>query len=306
MTTEMIEQVFDISGMACLQVQNISGSVIVQPGEAGVIRVSAAKHTHTGDSKRTWVEVSQAADGSVSAITRFDRDGMLGWLFGANPCDVDYVVKVPSDCNVKINGVSSGAMISDLNGSCDVHTVSGEITLIGLNGPIGLDTVSGPVAGQQLAGILKVKSVSGDVCLRDSELSQVEINTVSGEILLETPLGDGPYQLHSVSGNARLIVPVGTGCIVDLHSFSGEFGSDLPINTVERRLGNCHAQIQGGGPQIHMNSVSGCLWLETSNKANLSVDSASATIASSHCELLDRVEKGELTVDDALSALREG
>jgi hypothetical protein len=300
MTTEMIEQTFNITGPARLQVGNVCGSVVVQPGETGVIRVTAAKHTHTGDASRTLVEISQAADGSVSANTRYNGDSALGWLFGSHPCEVDYVVKVPADCAVKVCGVSSGASVTDIHGECDVRSVSGEVTLLGVAGPIHLDTVSGSIAGQNLSGSLRVKTVSGAISLRDGNFPQADINTVSGEILLETALGDGPYNLHSVSGSARLIVPPTTGCVVDLHTLSGQFGSDLPINMVDRRPGNVHADVQGGGPHIQMGSVSGCLWLETTDKAAIP---APAAIPSPR-ELLDRLEKGEISVDETLSALR--
>jgi hypothetical protein len=300
MTTEMVEQFFQITGPARLQVGNVCGSVIVQPGEAGVIRVTAAKHTHTGDAARTQVEISQAADGSVSANTRYAGDGALGWLFGSHPCEVDYVVKVPAECAVKVSSVSGGTSITDIQGECDVRSVSGEVTLLGVKGPMRLDTVSGSVAGQNLSGVLRAKTVSGALNLRTSDFPQAEINTVSGDVLLETSLHEGPYGIHSVSGSARLIVPPTAGCVVDLHSLSGQFGSDLPVNMVDRRPGNTHADVQGGGPQVHMKSVSGCLWLETTDKSAIPVPPAPP----SRHELLDRLERGEISVDETLTALR--
>lgn len=300
MTTEMIEQIFEVTSPACLQVGNVCGSVIVQPGETGVIRVTAAKHTHTGDASRTVVEISQAADGSVSANTRYTGEGALGWLFGSHPCEVDYVVKVPAECAVKVSGVSSGTSITDIQGECEVRSVSGEVTLLGISGPLRLDTVSGSIAGQNLSGALKAKTVSGALSLHTSDFPQAEINTVSGEVLLETGLHEGPYTFHSVSGSARLIVPPTAGCVVDLHSLSGQFGSDLPVNMMDRRPGNTHADVQGGGPQVRMKSVSGCLWLETADKSAIPVPPTAA----SRQEILDRLERGEISVDETLSALR--
>jgi hypothetical protein len=297
MTTEMVEQTFAITGPARLQVGNISGSVMIQPGETGVIRVTAAKHTHTGDADRTLVEISQAADGSITANTRYSGEGALGWLFGSHPCEVDYVVKVPVECAVKVNGVSSGTSISDVRGECDVRSVSGEVTLLGVTGPLRLETVSGSIAGQNLSGALKAKTVSGDLNLRTSDFPQAEINTVSGDVLLETALADGPYHLHTVSGAVRLIVPPTSGCAVDLHSLSGQFGSDLPVNMVDRRPGKYHADVQGGGPTVCMVSVSGSLWLETADKAAIPTPP-------SRRDLLDRLEKGEISVEETLASLQ--
>ena len=307
MTAEVIEQTFTISGPGQLHVSNISGSVIVQPGETGVIRVTAAKHTHAKANDKTVVEISQAADGSVSARTRFDdENSVLGWLFHSQPCDVDYQIQVPSQCSVQVDTVSSSVAISEIEGSCKVHTVSGELALSNITGNLKLTSVSGKIEGQELQGELKVENVSGSLRLRDSSIPTAKVNTVSGDILLESPLGEGPYKFHSVSGCARLILPADTACSVQLQSLSGRFSSELPLSISDVRPGNSRADVQGGGAAVQMSSVSGCLWLESADKVRDEIEMEVKKQVKSPAKtnsMLDRIENGEISVDEAISEL---
>ena len=68
MAEETIERKFNVTGMAVLRVGNISGLVDVQPGEEGVIAVTAVKHTGSGDADRTQVEITQAEDGECGVV----------------------------------------------------------------------------------------------------------------------------------------------------------------------------------------------------------------------------------------------
>ncbi|MEW6093409.1 MAG: hypothetical protein AB1531_05520, partial [Chloroflexota bacterium] len=63
MSSEKIEQTFQISGAARLEVSNIRGSTEIRAGEDGVIHVEAVKHADSGDNERTEIQISQEPDG---------------------------------------------------------------------------------------------------------------------------------------------------------------------------------------------------------------------------------------------------
>ena len=104
--SEIMEKTFTVTSPARFDLSNIRGSVEIHPGEEGIIRIHITKDANSGDAKRTEIELSQAADGTVKVATRFP-EGAWSWLFGSFPCRVDYVVQAPSKCSIKINGVSS-------------------------------------------------------------------------------------------------------------------------------------------------------------------------------------------------------
>ena len=104
--SETIEKTFTVSSPARLNLSNIRGSVEIRPGDEGVIQVTAVKQTGSGDARRTEIELSQDADGTVKVATHFPDAGW-GWLIGSFPCRVDYVVRAPRRCSLNIKGVSN-------------------------------------------------------------------------------------------------------------------------------------------------------------------------------------------------------
>jgi hypothetical protein len=302
MSDNTLEQVFQVTGPARIEVGNISGSVEIRPGADGTITVNATKLPHTGDESRTEIEVKQESDGTVKAVTRFPEGGW-NWMFGSRPCDVDYVITAPRQCSLKVNGVSNMVKADDFEGDFTFNSVSGDLTLNGLTGPVKLKTVSGDVTGAQLAGPLHLTTVSGDVHLDESTLPLVEANTVSGDMCIHTPLAEGPYTFKSVSGDVTLTVAPETHCTAELHSVSGDLASAFPITAGSRNHGNQTIDIQGGGVKVFLHSVSGDLALECDGEVPAALEPAKVISSEDRKAVLERVERGELSVEEALGKL---
>jgi hypothetical protein len=278
--SETIEKSFAVSSPAQLKVKNIRGSVEIRTGDDGTISVTATKHTGSGDASRTEIEISQEADGTVKVATHFPEAGW-SWLIGSFPCRVDYVIKAPRRCSLKVNGVSnetfaggfegefsfesvSGEMtLRDLTGPVRAKTVSGEMELANLTGELRLNTVSGDISGQHLSGALHLDTVSGRVKLEESSLPSAEATTVSGRMLYQTVLGEGPYRFNSVSGDVQLQVPAETRCSAELHAISGKLATKLPATSTVRQNGSQTVDVQGGGVKVYLSSVSGNLAIES-------------------------------------------
>ena len=276
--SETIEKTFVASSPARLNVSNIRGSVEIHPGEESSIRVTAVKQTGFGDVKRTEVELSQEADGTVKAVTRFPDSGW-GWIIGSFPCEVDYIIQAPRRCSLKINGVSSQALADGFEGEFSFNSVSGEMTLNNLTGPVKahsvsgkmelsdltgelhLNTVSGKITGRHLAGPLHLDTVSGRVEMENSNLPSADATTVSGGMELQTTLGEGPYRFNSVSGDVQLMLPPDTHCSAELRAISGSISTKLPATSVSRQNGAQTIEVQGGGVKVSAHSVSGNLSL---------------------------------------------
>ena len=256
MLQETIEQKFDVTTPACLTVTNIRGSVHVQPSDDGVVTITAVKHLETGDSDRTEIKIRQKEDGSVTVKTIFEESGWR--LFAScHPCKVDYTVRVPRHCTLKVRGVSSSALVQGLEGEFDVKTVSGRVILKDLSGKIKATSVSGKILGERLVGPTDFESVSGKVSLTESHLPVVTGSSVSGDLVLETPLSEGPYKLSSMSGDLKLVLPPDTGCTIGFSSVSGRLKTSLPTTRSQWQRHKWQAELQGGGPQVHFSSISG-------------------------------------------------
>lgn len=300
MSQETIDRTFTVTSPARLAVHNVRGLVKIRPGAPGQIAVTAVKHTQTGNADRTRLELEQAADGQVTIAARFDSSATF-FFWNPQPCRVDFTIQVPPEaCRLQASGVSNSLEVSGLQGEFTLSSVSGKVTLQDLAGALKLNTVSGDVRADRLTltAPLEVETVSGAVRVRASSVAALQGNTVSGDVMLETALGAGPYDVSSVSGDVGFLVPPATACDMELKTLSGDLATDLAVTARSRSRGRQIVEINGGGVEVSLNSVSGSLTM----MCRLDEESAPAGAASRQ-EILERIERGELSVEDALHQL---
>ncbi len=305
MTQETIERTFTVPSPARLTVSNVRSAVHITPGEPGQITVTAVKHTQTGNADRTRLEFEQADDGRVTIAARFDSSALF-FFWNHQPCRVDFIIQVPpTACSLTANGVSNSLDLGGLQGEFDLQTVSGEVTLSDLAGRLKLNSVGGDVRGERIAltAPFDVETVSGAVRLRESTIPAARGNTVSGDVMLETALGAGPYNFSSVSGDIGLLVPSTTACEMELSTLSGDLATDLPVTSRSRSIGHQHLEINRGGVGVHVRSVSGSLTIMGALEESASQPESNSSAQGSRHEILERVERGELSVEDALREL---
>jgi DUF4097 and DUF4098 domain-containing protein YvlB len=144
----------------------------------------------------------------------------------------------------------------------------------------------------------------------------VEFNcqTVSGDLTLDTPLQPASHNVaRTVSGNLHLRVPAGTGATVQMKSVSGTVRSDLPAEIIRSGRRHWQGRINGGGAEVELTTVSGDLTVEHSNtggavqtdtQAPVAEDGESSRAATT--EVLERLHRGEISVEQATEMLRAG
>jgi len=320
MTNEVIERSFSVSGKASLKLSNISGSIVLRSGQENQILVKATKLEKTGNMDRTEIVMEQAEDGQVNVATRFP-EGFLGFLNNSSPCDVDYEVDVPRDCQLHVSGVSSSISVQDLSGKFELSTVSGPLSMKTLKGSVSAASVSGDLDGQEIDAPLHLKNVSGNINLQGS-FSGVEASTVSGNINLQTAdLGQGPYHFKTVSGDVNMQLGQEASFRLEHNSLSGAIFTNLPVSHTSKVPGKKHVEIGSGGPLISASSISGNLRVSgpDGEVRRVEVSAARETPPEppvppasskpngknsvSRQEILDKISTGELSVEDALKEL---
>jgi hypothetical protein len=305
MSQETIERSFDVGSPAKLKLRNIRGKIELLPGEEGVITVTAVKHSSNCDDERTTIEIEQDDDGRV--VVKTDYVNSIPNWFGLNrPCKVDYTVRMPKDCEARVSGVSSEISARGLDGQIDLNAVSGLMNLSELSGNLKISTVSGAIMAEKLTGELDANSVSGKMRVTESQLSRAVVKTVSGSMVLQTPLEDGPYTFKGVSGSAMLVVPEDTACTAQFHSVSGRMRSSLPISKDDRHGSRGSMEIQGGGVEVSYNCVSGSFKIVTAEnevirETKIAQEPASPPV--NQMEILKKIETGEISVEEALKEL---
>lgn len=301
MSETVIDKIFSVPTPARLSLGNIRGSVEISAGEAGAIAIRAEKQPGSGDAERTEIIIEQNSDGSVRVETRYD-EGWLGWLAGGKPCRVAYSVRVPAACALRVNCVSADAAVSGLRESFEASTVSGDVTVNDVTGPLRLRSVSGKISGKQLNGALSLEIVSGNVYLTASCFESVSANSVSGDIHLHTALGAGSYRFGSVSGNVRLTLPEAAPMNAHLKTLSGRLRTEIPVFLSQQSDGSQQAVAGSGGAEIVAKSVSGDMWIGLEDSARQPAQAAPQQ--TNRVEVLERVERGEISVEQAITLLR--
>ena len=300
MSEEAIERSFVVTPPVSLVVANIRGSIHIQPSVEPILTISATKHLNTGDPGKTTIEITQEENGLVKAITR-KKDS--AWAIRPQPCEVDYTIYLPCPCQLSVNSVSSRVEAQGLQGEFILQAVNGNMVLKDLSGLFNLSTVSGRISGERLIGPLELKTVSGDIALYQGQIYEVHASTVSGNLTLETLLGRGPYNFSSLSGNIQLITPADTNCNVDITSTSGTLKSGFSTTYFGKHGWHRKMMLQDGGPEVQMNTVSGNLWIVSRKTLMNLKDPLFNHLPRQRQTVMDRISKGELTVEDGINIL---
>lgn len=302
MSTEYYEEVFEVSTPANLEVSNVSGTVSIKEGDSDKILVKATKYLDSGDVDSTIVEITQRKDGTVEAKTEFAK---RGWGLLVKPCKVEYEITTPKSCSVLVKSVNSSLEILGLEGEFKLNSVNGTIKLEDLTGEFKLKSVNGKVRAKNLTGAARLESVNGSIKILESTITSIQSKSVNGKVILQSPLGEGPYDINSVSGTVKLVVPEDTNCTIKAKSISGGLKTDIPTSRYSKNSGQIFAELGGGGTQINMKSVSGGLYIITdldSNGASLS-EKFKVSSKEERLDILTKLEKGESTIEETLKEL---
>lgn len=257
-TEERFEETFTAGEASGLAVSNVCGSIAVQSDERTTIQVTAVKRTEgCSDPEQTQVEIYQEGD-RVVAKTRYQKPHKRG----NKVCPVDYTVRVPAHCDVDVRQVSGTIHVSGVSGRVGVNAVDGAVELHEIDGRTRVRAVSATVEGDGWSGRADVNTVSGPVQVAAARLARVKAHTVSGDLSLETTVdADGRYDFNSVSGDVTFYLPSERGVESRGTTISGHLVCDLPHEFTRRGRGGWRATVNGGGPPLHFNSISGDLEL---------------------------------------------
>ncbi|MER3545030.1 MAG: hypothetical protein C4311_10655 [Chloroflexota bacterium] len=309
---ERIERMFTVGADASLTLENIIGDICVTAWERPDIHVIAVQRG------RTKAEIEMRQEGSHVAVrTVHNRwwSSLLRWLGGERPPVVDYTVEVPAGCRVHLSAVDGAVSLAGLRPETHLSLVSGRVQAEALDGEADISLVSAHLDGKELRGRATIKTVSGDLRLERCQLDSLDVDTVSGRAYVATPLApQGRYHFHSVSGDVVLVVPAGTRATIMGESVSGRVRSDMLASIEWHGLGSWRATLNGGGVEVHFNSVSGDLILTTDDgrrtTERVAAPAAPVTEAPepppmTTMDVLKAVEAGQMTVDEALRRLNK-
>lgn len=284
-------------GAVELEVDTGSGSISVQPGTSGVVKVHGEIRTRrdrfgsgAADQVRRISENPPIEQqGSVIRIGT-DRDDDL-----YRNVTISYEIEVPADTSVVTHTGSGSLTVGALRGPVDASSGSGSVRVGAIGGEVRAKTGSGSIHVDGARGALEVRSGSGSISadrvegpitartgsgsieLEQSGMGDVAVESGSGRIRLRGIHGGLDVKAHSgsidvdgvVTGDWRLSASSGSVTLelsedaafeLDAHTSSGHIDVDLPV-TVQGRLSrkSLRGTVGGGGARVEIDTSSGSI-----------------------------------------------
>jgi hypothetical protein len=337
---ETVEKTFSVEGMPRLRVRNVSGETTVRTGAAAEVKIVARKRVRGVSADRAKrllenVEVRIEQDGNDIYVEPHLYEQERSWLdlFRGKRLRVDFEITVPRECAIDAQTVSGDLSVHGTRGPARVESVSGDVDVVDLQGPMRLRSVSGDVQCVDYVGLLEGSSVSGDVQIK-GRVRGAELHTVSGDISIELDPRDGrESRLKTISGDVELGL-VASSCTCDFQTASGDLECDVPARIIREGRKDRMVVIGDGGSRLHVKTVSGDLTIKRAASAVTAEDAGDATTGEAEAgaahdheheaegdvertapmappagarirDLLERVARGEVGVDEAAAKLDE-
>jgi len=330
---EPIRKTFDTPAGSHLVVDNIQGPITVVGWDRPQIEVSATP-------RQDWVKVELSEhDGKVVARTvdEQDRGKWMNWFNGSRTPYVEYVVNVPHTSNLELKNVEGPITVRQCEGKVRIRNVDGQVTLDHVKGDVRAETVNGALAADHLRGQANLKTVNGKLNLQESALAELSAQTVNGKIkAAATWDADAKISLHTVNGDCDLTVPS------DFSAKASAHGINVSVTcphakTINRQFGGWQGTIgpkespSDGEPQaeIAFHTVNGHLRIDDSGAPSGTATQfakaapyaapepvqvkvpqsppadtpAETEPPKTQLEILQMVERGEMTVEEAIEML---
>jgi DUF4097 and DUF4098 domain-containing protein YvlB len=169
---------------------------------------------------------------------------------------------------LEIESVSGAVSAVGAPAQADIESVSGDLRLNLNSRSVSLESVSGGITLRgKVSGEIAVETVSGDIDVdsRGQALRRVDSSSVSGNADIRTGLADGGrLRAESVSGDIRVRAPKALSARVRGESFSGSLEApDARINRSRHGPGSDFQHTYGAGSgEISLETFSGDARLE--------------------------------------------
>lgn len=255
-----------------VSINNIAGSVVVVgTGESEIVVTGTI-------AERLKLEIKQSPEGQTLIRVVHEEESSKQWKGRG---DADLQIKLPRGSKVEISTISADITASNITGRVALQSVSGEIStgenveklhVKSVSGDVAIghsttmleaETVSGTVTVKQAKNLVNAQTVSGDVVVNGSNLSQLLLRSVSGEIHFEGSVSsDAKVRINNHSGDVTLSVPASTSAEFELISRSGSIRNTLTSDRgKELFMGGREAEFKTGSgtASIKVESFSGTI-----------------------------------------------
>ena len=256
-----LERRVELAGAQSISIECQSGQVRVEGGDVAEISVRADLY-----GSGTELKVSRAGGRIVIAV---EGEGPIvsAELTVIVPRKLEVEAKVVSaelmatrlDGKVVLGSVSGEIVGEELRGEVQLKTTSGDTKLKGSTERVTAETVSGSLALALNKVALTLTTVSGDVVIDAEEVTNLNAQTISGDVQLNATLSpQGNYRIATQSGDVTLNLERG-GAELRFESMSGDLSGPRVDEEGSWPRRSRALSVGGGGPKVSVSTMSGDL-----------------------------------------------
>ncbi|MFN8481642.1 MAG: hypothetical protein U0768_01125 [Anaerolineae bacterium] len=318
MSEERVEQVFETGPQAEVSIENVHGEINFEAWDEPRVRVEAVWQS---DQVRVvmWDEGNR-----VEARTETERreDGGWAWFGREKPPIVNYVVRAPRDTHARLRNVSGPVRVAGLRGQVEVSSVNGSVELRDVEGEVYAQATNGAVFGSNLAGALHGQTTNGSITLQGGQLASVQAETVNGRIAVVGLMAGGQVDARTVNGTLELSLADGVQADVNASGLALGVSISGPQAVQAKGRGHWRGTVGQGQPgaSVVYSTVNGRLQVsgpETAAAAQGEAEQTPLPVAEaavvgplaapaapkSVMDLLNAIERGEMSVDQAINLM---
>ncbi|MCL1039406.1 DUF4097 domain-containing protein [Shewanella submarina] len=197
---ETLEETRDVSGKSNVSIKVQRGDVNIKSWDRSEIQV-----------KGTLDDLSEGLVFTVSGEQVTIEDTMPQSYKGKGQGS-KLTIMLPSDSHIEAEGVSSDYRITEIGGLVSMQNVSGDVTVSKIGGGASLTTISGDIEATDIDSAMDLSTISGEIKVNGGE-RKLGLSTVSGEI--EANTNATGIKLETVSGEVELKAPQLTQLMVN-------------------------------------------------------------------------------------------
>lgn len=288
------ERTLSVTGPVRLELQDGSGTVQINAGEAGQVRIRGEVRVlawslenaqrrveeivknptmqQQGNLIRVGSDTERMRSVTVSYTIVVPVETELQTTVGSGRLDVRGIqgpVKLTTGSgainvenireDVQATAGSGGIRLANVEGEIRATSGSGRITLNQIGGEIRAQTGSGGITVEEPGGRVTAKTGSGSVTVNGAA-ADLRASTGSGHLTIKGNPGPSSYwELHTGSGGVEIGVPASASFRLYARANSGRIETSIPMVVEERSKRELRARIGSGAARIEVHSGSGSI-----------------------------------------------
>jgi Putative adhesin len=245
MTSDTRTETFATPGHVALSLRIPSGSVMVRTGQTQETRVDVEALNDLAEEllPRTHIEARERGDRHEVTIEVPEQRG--GFFRFSSP-SFEVRIECPDNADlslrtgsadleargdygdVQVTSASGDIELDHVHGELRAKSASGDVAADAVDGQATVETASGDVQLGRVGGPVTAGVVSGDLTIREAG-SSVSARSVSGDQRLDS-VTEGEVNVQAVSGDVVVGIKRGSRLWVDANSVSGETSSELELS----------------------------------------------------------------------------